>query len=480
MLSYTGHPLLDVGIATLLANAKKSDPAQLTQEDLEQAAQYAADHYFKYPMLKLMWILFPNSGYTQYSRNTKTEEAKKKQKERQNEHIKQILLTFRSQNTIDAKCIFLQTPARTRVYREHIPLIGGRHAQNFYAEGISGLPVSGEALLALHFAALGGTFCGGRLLIAHSNNPELTLLFAQSLLKQNKREISLLEQKNLSKPDFARPKHPRSYLIEQLSAFDFKREFKSRDQAPISLTAYWLTNYGTKADIEIFHLPSQIIQFVQKAKLVKYQTSWQNIVSSASETYLEKINGEKVELQRNYLYEDLFDLPDNARIFLRRYFLRQPLKQAKETNPLRHFDLKQEVHLVSWKLLQLFLEEILYMDSKRIDTLRRLGDQFADYVDKVDGRLFDRLFMVRRYYDLSRELLSAKRKADKHDIVLFTFEDFVEAFEGNPDIPRVDWSLARDMILVRMLDQLNAKNIKVEELLEEAEQPDPEITGEIE
>ena len=46
MLTYTGHPLVDVGIATLGAFHDKPDPSTLSFSDLEQVADFMEKHYF--------------------------------------------------------------------------------------------------------------------------------------------------------------------------------------------------------------------------------------------------------------------------------------------------------------------------------------------------------------------------------------------------------------------------------------------------
>lgn len=39
-LQYTGHPLFDIGLATITAFARKDDPADLTLDDLNKVADY--------------------------------------------------------------------------------------------------------------------------------------------------------------------------------------------------------------------------------------------------------------------------------------------------------------------------------------------------------------------------------------------------------------------------------------------------------
>src|SRR5512145_2997915 len=170
MLRYTGHPLVDVGVATITAFADKNDPSEVTKEDLSRIADYMEHQYGKNPMKSFLTVIFPNSGFTQ--------PAFDKQPEKRATYASEVLRGWQRETTLDESCVFYGTPAIARVFREAIPLIGAISAFNFYAEGASGLPVSGEALLAIQAFPLGGFKCSGRVLIIHAENPEITLLFA--------------------------------------------------------------------------------------------------------------------------------------------------------------------------------------------------------------------------------------------------------------------------------------------------------------
>ena len=40
MLEYTGHPIVDVGIATIVAFAGRNEPSELVEADLEKIADF--------------------------------------------------------------------------------------------------------------------------------------------------------------------------------------------------------------------------------------------------------------------------------------------------------------------------------------------------------------------------------------------------------------------------------------------------------
>ena len=57
--------------------------------------------------------------------------------------------------------------------------------------------------------------------------------------------------------------------------------------------------------------------------------------------------------KRNYLYEDIFHLPENAKEFLQVYFLRMSLKWAKD-DPRGGYSIQDDLDMVSWRLTELF------------------------------------------------------------------------------------------------------------------------------
>jgi CRISPR-associated protein Cst1 len=100
-----------------------------------------------------------------------------------------------------------------------------------------------------------------------------------------------------------------------------------------SLTAYHFSNNGTSARVTLYPLPSSTVQFVWEANKDQHKAIWQRIVSlgwSEDKAESEELQSKTPKLtQRNLIYEHLFELPENARDFLRTYFLRRPLRTFK-------------------------------------------------------------------------------------------------------------------------------------------------------
>jgi CRISPR-associated protein Cst1 len=378
--------------------------------------------------------------------------------------------------------------------RSNIPLITGATVINFHPYGQIGLPVSGEALLAIHAMPLGSAKCGGRLLAVHSDNNELTLHFARTFLEGNRRAIQLAQEAGSSKiqgPQYAY----RTLLIHTLlEASAMQREAIENEQL-FSLTAYHLTNSGQGVGLDIYHLPLETIGFLRDMHLAEYHQDWGTIVQRAWEIAPAKKGGKKqsddqpFQPRRNWLYEDLFSLPDGAPRFLRTYFLRVALRYVKGpgTDPRANYSLQREADLVSWKITERFLRRIMHMDKERIEHIRALGDRLADYVSAQNERRFFRdFFTLQRYDHLRNALIKANLACVRQGgAPIITLDPYIAVFEEGDDLARSDWRLARDLVLIRMVEQLHAqgwlgKNVNVipEKVADEAESTEEQSTNE--
>jgi CRISPR-associated protein Cst1 len=242
------------------------------------------------------------------------------------------------------------------------------------------------------------------------------------------------------------------------------------------LTAYLFTSSGQKSEIDIFHLPSNVVSFITSAKR-RYPHSWGEIVQRAwalQDDSVEVSDGSKIVHQdRNYFYEDVFGLPHNAYGFLRRYFLRRPILGKavgkQKLDPRFNYSFVNDREMISWELTGLFLEKVMKMDKDRIADIKNLGDRLAKFIQEQDARLFKKLFLAKNDYQLRLELLRAANAANEK---LLPYEEFISVFfidEG--DTAKPDWYLARDLLMVRIIEQLRGEWIEShKELLDEVNQ----------
>ncbi len=463
MLDYTGHFMVDIGLATITAFAKKRHPSQLKEADYAVMADYITREYVRQPLRSFLTVVFPNSGFTQ--------PAFFKQPERQLDYANRVLRGYTEDApTLDATCVFTGEPAIAtvfgdkedlptgRAFRQHIPLTLGENIINFHPYGDAGIPVSGKALLAIQAFPLGCAKSGGRLLAVHSDNEDLIFYFAKTFLQANRKAIQLAQDAGSKKMPEPILSH-RTLLIDTLLKADEMQHESLDEDKPFSLTVYRLSNSGQGPDLNIYHLPFEIASFLRVMHQARYRQQWQAIVQRAWERAPKTKRKPKKPFQpsKNWLYEDLFDLPDNAPQFIRTYFLRVALRYARgKTDPRVDYSLENETHLVSWEITSQFLRRILHMDKDRIENIRALGDRLADYVASQNDRRFFRQFYLEQRYGFFRTTLIKANLAHvkRGKPPLITLDPYIDIFEEGDEVARPDWRLARDLVLIRMVERL--------------------------
>ncbi len=470
-LEYTGHPLIDVGIATIIAFAGKDDIHELQEPDLDAIATFMAEQYIQNPLRGFLTVAFPNSGFTQ--------PAYFQQPDKQQIYIDRVLYAYRQDRPqLDELGVFMGLPAADisfdvkgelehgRVFRQHIPMQTGEGTINFHPYGNAGLPISGLALFAIQAYPLGSAKCAGRTLFIHSDNPEIMVHFAYKFLERNRQAIQMAQLENSKKM----PEHPlkfRTLIVKTLVEALELRQDRIEDREPFSITAYHLSNSGQGADLAIYHLPSQLIEYLAEMRTASYRTAWQQIERLGwvkfKPTRSQKETPPDFKPDRNWLYEDLFNLAEdpyrNGRRFIRTYFLREAYKYArqdKKTDPRHQYSTQKEAHLVSWKLTEIFLRRIMYMENEKVEQIRRLGDALADYIkEENDKRFFRAFYTENRYGYLRNSLIKANTAYVKNGHEPFlTLDNYVTVFEDGEELASKDWRLARDLVLIRMVEQL--------------------------
>ena len=476
LLRYTGHPLVDVGVATITAFSGVESPENISDEHLNEFVNFIRSIYMNRTMA---WFLhnsvFPNIYFAQPAllKDSKYDAVRE-------EALKAYLNSYLPDAAIPGKeeasenedrCIFSGDPAIIRVARSVIPLTGSRDDINFVAEGSPKYPISGWCLLAMLAMPLGALRSGNRLWLVHTPQQEWLQYFAAANLQRNR--IAFHQQALEELPRYS---FPRTCLIEDM--LEAQKELPRH----VSLTSYLFLNNNKRSTIAIHYLASSVISFVFEAKQ-RFGSVWDAIVTRAQEMPAQSKDEEGVFVyqKRNFFFEDLFDLPDRAFHFLRLYLLRQP-HPGKATgrqrfDPRFNYSFIKERECIHWGLAELFLERIMNIDKERIASIKQLADRLADYIQRHDPRLFKRLFWARNDYTIRLELQKAANAAQRYsDAPLVPYDEFIRVFffdEG--DAVRPDWYLARDLLMIRIIERLHQSGwIEQHPDIAEAEEPETE------
>ncbi len=209
-----------------------------------------------------------------------------------------------------------------------------------------------------------------------------------------------------------------------------------------------------------------VVSFISIAQK-KYERAWAEIVRRAwrleksSKKEDEATDKKQIEyVEMNYFYEDLFDLPANAPTFLRRYLLRQAPKNKYDKQDPRHtYSALREREVISWDFIGLFLEKVMHMDKARLDAIKQFGDRLARYIQDHDGRVYGKLYMARGDYEFRQELIRVANAAkEKTSETLMPYDEFLTVFFIEDETGygvRPDWNLAKDLLLIRIIEQLS-------------------------
>jgi CRISPR-associated protein Cst1 len=480
LLKWTGHPLVDVGMATLCAIAKKESPEELTVDDLDRAADLMADYYFSGLMTSYNSCVFTMNAYDNPA--FKSEESTKSQ-----EYEEKFLRAHRTSPNAEAtglKCPFSGKPATHLIERRQMPLLTGEGVINFYPAVRGFLPIHGTCLVALQALPLGGRRTEGRLLIAHADEPELTLEFARKYLADNQRLLNLAKSGALPKTagpadDLEREqaagrgkshfKYPDAKAPISLIANDLMDIFRTRgstrfgDRRDISLTVYWLSNSGQGAALDIFHIPFQLTRFLRSAEAAPLGHGWRKLVHDAWRSpSKQKKDSSGVTggpgRSRNDVLADLFAIYESgfmdaraSKRFLQRHLLRAGRKLAPDRIASQF-----GTGSMNWPLTELFLREVMGMDESRIVAIKGFADRLASHIRESNDRtLFRNLVYAQRPWEVRNALTKAQRnQAKDRATLLFGLEEYVKVFEAEDAVGRGDWSLTRDLISIRLVEEL--------------------------
>lgn len=527
LLKWTGHPLADVGVATLCAMAKKTNPEQLTLDDLDAAGKTIASAYTDSIFVAYLSCVYSmNAPYTNPTMGVESRKAA----------ILRLTQPHRGkpdEGTEGLSCIFSGAPATHLMDRAHMPMLTGAGVLNFFPMGRSELPVAAPYLLAIQALALGGRRSEGKLLIVHCDDPRWTLQFASRFLAANQRIINManagklpekegpdesLERecagydKQKKKPKYPDVKAPESLVMADLVEIAADSTKGEMARTPTSVTAYLMSNSGQGPSLAMEHIPGSFVQFLKELHGAEYHAKWQQLVfrswrpakgqEAEAETEGEapakkpkkaaKSKGSSVKpgpgRSRNDLYNDLLqifrggftDWQAGGR-FIRRHLLSDPnrvyfIDLQKSANQPPRFG-REQLTLIDWELTILFLEKVLGMNKDRIDSIRAFADGLAEIVFKHNDRgLFSDLVYAKKEGDYRGVLTKAQRRyaKDRHELLL-KFDNYVNMFLVSDDGGKVYWSMIRDLISIRLVEELFGRGFfndpENEKLLDQSSQP---------
>lgn len=340
---------------------------------------------------------------------------------------------------------------------------------NFHHRFESGLKLSKEALIRMHFVPLGSLLLIGKIALLKSNDEVLSNFFAENNVKQNLANVRNGLKEGVVKSEF---KNPANALFDFVhKAISQISTYKSLE-GKASISLYHFTNFGASPEIEIYQLPATVFLFYSRCNKINYRQDWLNFVISHysnskikgafynrnDETFkvekkgkIESINYDEYKTWTNRIYNKLLYGQSIVPEFYR---------WSKNGNKL-HFD-----------IIRIYLQNIRNMKKETIDKLLELADFIInDRSEDEIKKLISKLNGASKAHELRRFLLGlvSENYSKDNDRPLITVKDYTDYLFSDTG----NTGELRDVLLIAIYQKMHELNLKVEipeEIIENVEQ----------
>ncbi|MBM7865383.1 hypothetical protein GTO89_01185 [Heliobacterium gestii] len=457
-VQYTGHPFVDVGVAVMEIHLEKPCE-EFTKQDLKEAADWLLRNYKRADLKGYLTVHFPNSGWCNATIKG----------EKQAAYVQKVLHSY-SADPIEPqrKCAFCDRSAQFLADRQHVPLLTGATVIVTAPGGVTGLPVCGYCLMAVQFYPLATIKVEGKPLFWWTPEPDFTHALVENLYEE--------VQKNLagSVEKFESLRWPCTRLLRSAEKV---LETYPKEKPLADCIGYHVTNYGSGPDYDQYYIPKELLTFWQEVKIASQpvREAHQWVVNTSWDSGKKKRAGNKREAESisqeidkdksgNRYYEALgqafkspdwhYKIPD---IVSRFFFQRDP----------QHF------HRNNYELCKRFLRKVGGMDQKRLDAIQEVADCIITHLVLGNNEMNWLKNLYRKNpgnKEFVRYLVKVQKKLSELGHA-FSYQKVLDML----DIPSAEeyWHnnmwLVRDLMLIRMLEQVALQKKEMLSALEEDE-----------
>ncbi len=436
---FTGNPFVDAGIWAICGWVEKENPEDLDKNDLENVVKDIVPLYLTKGWSKSLYSIFPN--------NPITNPSVKNKEDRLNQFLSSLIEeiepihesgTCTSCGRRDTKSIRTKT---------EIPMIGSGSLINFFPNGQPGGDYCPACTFAVQFSPLVMYSCF-KLLLLHSNSKKVMRYWTRRALRDVERQKLERDYSGCFNEGYGSYRNPKptNALFHIIQDIILKNDEKWLDEGP-SINLYHFTNYNPGPNLDLYYVPTPVFRFLAYIRQHEKYSSWKQVIKKGY-VYVnwDKVKEEKdYKNKRNQVYLNLLNGRSITKFFI---------------------NSKKRVAIGDWELLTHYLKEVRKMDEKRLETLKRVGDELANYIK--ESQKIKRLNQLEnaKSYATFRNLLriiEKDRVRSGSESVLFSLDEYVN--DLFPDGP-LGWKETQDLLLFRIYEALHDWLIK-EELVEE-------------
>lgn len=363
------------------------------------------------------------------------------------------------------------TNRKTKLFsacRDNSVLSGSGTFVNFHHSFQDGLMLSKEALIRYHFLPLGCELLQGKVALIHSNDPQITELYARSHCSRNFTAIG----QNLS--DGVLKNRSRAIGTAMFRYIDdIVDKYLDDETQKKALILYHFTNFGASPEMQIYTLPFVAFDFYVDTQKVLFKEGWNKFIvhhyynpEFKKSEYTDESNSfvvrdKTAEVQ---ITEEQFRYWKNS--------IYEKLLLGKSITPeIRKWSVKHDFNL---NLFRRYLIKIRNMKKETIAIINQIADIIIDGVNELNmSKVITNLNGIKSSFLLRRFVLKVIDTYYKqgNEKVLITVDDYVEYLF--PDSG--SWSETRDVLLIAIYQKLHEKKLHINiELSDEDTLPNDE------
>ena len=436
-----GNPFVDVGVCSICEWLKgRPQPEEITKEDLHEVVRLVAPIYCEDEYRTQIRFIFPNSTVTQHSKIKKgirslTEELK-------SEWLQQLNKITDLGNFGDCMGCGRRN-ADFRLKKTEVPLTGSGSLRNFFPLFAEGASYCAACALAIQFAPLAFVRSGGKFLVLHSNSWKAISYWTRTCIADIISRGSRNEFTGFFDPKDSKAQNALFYMVRRMVEYEGERSTEN-----ITMQVYSFSNDNRKAELDMYHLPARVFNFLRYAHRAQYAKNWYLIVRSGyrrqTKKGLQKIDSEDTsptevyQKSTNLVYNNLLEDKSILGFFIDR--------SARKTRS-------------NWELFSLYLKEVRTMEQTRLEKIKQVGDLIAECIQESgSNKRLTRLEGAKSYEACRTVLLYIIRERIKQGAPnpLFSLDDYVRnLFPESEDFTATPWRETRDLLLFRVYERLH-------------------------
>lgn len=446
LYTFTGNPFVDSGIWAICEWSGRKKPEDIKIEDVGKIAHDVIPIYLSLEWSKSLYSVFPNNAVT----NPSVKNKDKKLLESLEKLIGQVESLEKSEKSGNCISCGKYNVEQTRTKTE-IPLIGSGTLINFFPYGQQGADYCPACTLAVQFSPLVFYACG-KLLLIHSNSNKVMHYWAEKAVKDIRRQILANSYSGCFDEGYKNPVNALFHIIEDI-IIQYDEDWVEENP---SINMYHFTNFNQGPDLDIYRVPTPVFRFLACVKDPEWFTEWKKIVRRGYFNWDKIKEGDDYKNRGNSVYINLLKGRSIVKYFI---------------------DNKNRQVYGDWELLEFYLKEVRNMGSKRLDTLKRVGDSLSEYIkDTQNIRRLNQLEMASNFASFRNQLRLIEKDRITRSVQdpLFTLEEFMEDLfpEGN-----LGWRETQDLLLFRIYENLHNWLVEHDTLKSKLISSDEEETG---